>query len=105
VQADPERCEQAGPGCLPVRVAARREDEEDKAQHEGDVNAAMDRLRKKAEACRVVMEAGQREQESSHQPGGPRQQRAELHFRIELGLELLQIHRQLGERIRFGHEA
>ncbi len=38
-----------------------------------------------------------------NQPGGGGQQRPELHLRIELGLELLQVRRQLRQRVRLGH--
>ena len=103
VQADAERREETGPARRLVGAAARREDEEDQAQHEGDVNAAVGGLGQQAEAGGVVVEAGEREQETGDDPPGRRQQRAELHLRIELGLELLQVGRQMRQRVRLRH--
>ena len=102
-EANPERGEQAGFWCLLIGAAARRKDEKDQRQHEGDMDAAMGRLGQQAEPRGVVVKAGQHEQKHRHQPGDARQQRPELHLRIEFGLELLQVGRQVRERIRLGH--
>ena len=69
--------------------ASSREDEEDQAEHEGDVDAAMGGLPQQAEAGRVVVEAGQRRTAAPATiHAGRRQQRPEPHLGIELLLEL-----------------
>ena len=55
------------------------------------MNAAMERFLQQAEAGRVVVEAGQAEQRDRDDPSGRRQERPESHFRIEFGLELLDL--------------
>src|SRR5919107_461486 len=64
-----------------------REDEEDQAEHEGHVDAAMGSFAQQTESCRVVMEERERQQQARDEPGGPRRQRAEAHLGIEFFLE------------------
>jgi hypothetical protein len=77
---------------------ARREDQEDQAEHEGHVDAAVGALAQEPEAGGVVVEQRQREEQPRHDPPGRRRQRAEAHLRIELLLEALRV----GERVEFG---
>jgi hypothetical protein len=86
-----------GAGAL---FAARRKNEEDQPQHEGNMDAAIDHFGEQAKSGRVIVKAGQREQKPRHQPTGPRQQGPELHFRIVLGLKLVQVCRQLRKDVR-----
>ncbi len=91
VDADAERLENTRLGRLRVVHLPHREDEEDEAQHERDMNAAVGRLGQKAKTGRVVVKAGEREEQSPDQPSGGRQQRAKPHLGIELLLELLDL--------------
>src|SRR5690606_14214677 len=63
------------------------EDEEDEADDEGHVDAAMRRLAQETETGRVVMECRQREEQPRDQPRPTRLEGAEAHLRIELLLE------------------
>jgi hypothetical protein len=84
-----ERRDQTGLRCRRIALPAPREDKEDEAQHAGDVNAAMRGLRQQAEACGVIVEAGQAKQESRNDRRRCRQQRTKPHLGVELGLEFL----------------
>jgi hypothetical protein len=81
-------------------LAARRENEEDQPQHEGNMDATMHHFGEQAKSGRVIVKAGQREQKPRHQPSGPRQQGPELYVRIVLGLKLVQVCRQLRKGVR-----
>ena len=78
-------------GWSPLALLVPGEDQEDQAEHEGEMDAAVGGLGQQAEARGVVVEAREREQQRRHDPARSRQQRAKAHLRIELRLELLQI--------------
>ncbi len=66
----------------------------------------MRRLAQQAEARRVIVEQRERHQKAGHDPGRHRQEGAELHFGIELRLELGEVgfgrlHRLGQSRVRF----
>ena len=66
---------------------ARGEDEEDEAEHERQMHAAMRDLAQQTEAGRVVVEERQDQQQPAHEHPRPARHLAELHFRIELFLQ------------------
>ena len=78
-------------GGVALPLPAPGEDQKDQAEDARDVNAAMQRLLQQPEAGRVVVEAREAEQQDRDDPSGRGQQRPESHFRIEFGLELLDL--------------
>ena len=64
------------------------EDQEDQAQHQGHVDAAMRLLAQQAEARRVEMEERQRQQQAADDPGAADAERTKAHLGVELALEL-----------------
>ena len=90
-KANAERRQRTGRRDCVVLAPERGENQEDQANDEGHVDAAMGRLRQQAEACRVVMEKRQCQQQGGDKPGSLGQQRPERHFRVQLGFDFLQI--------------
>ena len=72
----------------PLPSPGAREDQEDQRQHEGHMDAAMQRLLEEAEAGGPVMEDRQREKRGRHQRRHAVGDRPESHLRVEALLQL-----------------
>ena len=75
---------------LRIAALAGREHQEDQAEHESQVHAAVRGFAQQPEAGRVVMEERERDQQHLHDHRGRRHGRSKTHLGIELLLEFLQ---------------
>ena len=70
---------------MPAAVPAAAVDQEDQAQHQGEVDAPMGRIAQQPEARGVVVKGREPDQQGADDPGRRRGERPEAGLRVERG--------------------